>query len=77
MTDDQKYLLLVSHRSKLATLAINDAHKRTLLGGPTETEAEMTRQIGILTRYEEGVSVHQEECYVLPLQLRTNKTAHG
>ena len=33
-----------SHRSKLATLAINDAHKRTLYGGPTAAVAEMRRQ---------------------------------
>ena len=47
MTDDQRYPLLVSHRSKLATLAINDAHKRTLHGGPTATVAEMRRQIWV------------------------------
>ena len=40
MTDDQRFPLLVSHRSKLATLAINDAHLRTLHGGPTATVAE-------------------------------------
>ena len=34
MTDDQRFPLLVSHRIKLATLAINDAHLRTLHGGP-------------------------------------------
>ena len=48
MTDDQRFPLLVSHRSKLATLAINDAHKRTLHGGPTATVAEMRRQIWII-----------------------------
>ena len=47
MTDDQRFLLLVSHRSKLARLAINDAHKRTLHGGPTATVAEMRRQIWV------------------------------
>ena len=47
MTDDQRFLLLVSHRSKLATLAINDAHKRTLHGGPTVPVAEMRRQIWV------------------------------
>ena len=47
MTDNQRFLLLVSHRSKLATLAINDAHKRTLHGGPTATVAEMRRQIWV------------------------------
>ena len=47
MTDDQRFPLLVSHRSKLATLAINDAHKRTLHGGPTATVAEMRRQIWV------------------------------
>ena len=47
LTDDQRFLLLVSHRSKLATLAINDAHKRTLHGGPTATVAEMRRQIWV------------------------------
>ena len=40
MTDDQRFPLLVSHRSKLATLAINDAHLRTLHDGPTATVAE-------------------------------------
>ena len=47
MTDDQRFPLLVSHRSKLATLAINDAHKRTLHGGPSSTVAEMRRQIWV------------------------------
>ena len=47
MTDDQCFPLLVSHRSKLAKLAINDAHKRTLHGGPTATVAEMRRQIWV------------------------------
>ena len=47
MTDDQRFPLLVSHRSKLATLAINDAHKRTLHGGPTATVADMRRQIWV------------------------------
>ena len=47
MTDDQRFPFLVSHRSKLATLAINDAHKRTLHGGPTATVAEMRRQIWV------------------------------
>ena len=47
MTDDQLFPLLVSHRSKVATLAINDAHKRTLHGGPTATVAEMRRQIWV------------------------------
>ena len=46
-TDDQRFPLLVSHRSKLATLAINDAHKRTLHGGPTVTVAETRRQIWV------------------------------
>ena len=31
MTADQRFPLLVSHRSKLATLAINDVHKRTFM----------------------------------------------
>ena len=39
--------LLMSHRSKLATLAVNDAHKRTLHGGLTATVAEMRRQIWV------------------------------
>ena len=47
MTDDQRFPLLVSHRSKLATLAINDAHKRTLHGGPTATVAEIRREIWV------------------------------
>ena len=47
MTDDQRFPLLVSRRSRLATLAINDAHKRTLHGGPTATVAEMRRQIWV------------------------------
>ena len=47
MTDDQRFPLLASHRSKLVTLAINDAHKRTLHGGPTATVAEMRRQIWV------------------------------
>ena len=47
MTDDQRFPLLVFHRSKLATLAINDAHKRTLHGGPTATVAEIRRQIWV------------------------------
>ena len=47
MTDDQRFPLLVFHRSKLATLAINDAHKRTLHGGPTATVAEMRRPIWV------------------------------
>ena len=47
MTDDQRFPLLVSNRSKLATLAINDAHKRTLHGGPTATVAERRRQIWV------------------------------
>ena len=45
--DDRRFPLLVSHRSKLATLGINDAHKRTLHGGPTATVAEMRRQIWV------------------------------
>ena len=44
MTDDYRFSFLVSHRSKLATLAINDAHK-ALRGGPLATVAEMRRQI--------------------------------
>ena len=44
MTDDQRFPLLVSERSKLATLAINDVHMRTLHGGPTATVAEKRRQ---------------------------------
>ena len=47
MTEDQRYPLLVSHKSKLATLAINDAHERTLHGGPTATVAELRRQIWV------------------------------
>ena len=47
MTDDQRFPLLVSQRSKLATLAINDAHKRTLHGGPKFTVTEMRRQIWV------------------------------
>ena len=47
MTDDHRFPLLVSHRSILATLAINDAHKGTLHGGPTATVAEMRRQIWV------------------------------
>ena len=47
VTDDQRFPLLVSHRSKLAILAINDAHKRTLHGGPTATVAGMRRQIWV------------------------------
>ena len=47
MTDDQRFPLLVSHRSKLATLAINDAHKRTPHGGPTAPVAEMRRQVWV------------------------------
>ena len=46
-TDDQRFPLLVSHRSKLATIALNDAHKRTLHSGPTVTVAEMRRQIWV------------------------------
>ena len=34
VTDDQRFSLLVSHRSKLTTLAINDAHKRTFIVVP-------------------------------------------
>ena len=47
MTDDQRFPLPVSHRSKLATLAINDAHMRTLYAGPTATVAEMRQQIWV------------------------------
>ena len=47
MTDDQRFPLLVEHRSKLATLAINDAHLRNLHGGPTATVAELRRQIWV------------------------------
>ena len=47
MTDNQRFPLLMSPRSKLATLAINDAHKRTLHGGSTVTVAEMRRQIWV------------------------------
>ena len=47
MTDDQRFPLLVSHRSKLATLAFNDAHLRTLHGGPTAIVAELRRQIWV------------------------------
>ena len=45
MVDDQRFPLLVSHRSNLATLAINGAHKPTLHGGPTATVAGMRRQL--------------------------------
>ena len=45
MADDQRFPLLVSRRNKLATLAINDANKRTFHGGPTVTVAEMRHQI--------------------------------
>ena len=47
MTDDQRFPLLESHRSKLATLAINDAQVPTLHGGPTATVAELRRQIWV------------------------------
>ena len=47
MNDDQRYPLLVSHRNKLATLAINDDHKGTLHGGPTATVADMTRRFWV------------------------------
>ena len=48
MTDDQRFPLLVSQRSKLATLAINDAAlKRTLGDGPKATVAEMRRQLWV------------------------------
>ena len=47
MTDDQRFPLLVSHRSKLATLASNDAHLRILHGGPTATVAELRWQIRV------------------------------
>ena len=56
MADDQRFPLLVSHRSQLATLAINDAHKRTLHGGPTATVAEMGRQIWV-TQAQKKASV--------------------
>ena len=61
MTDDQRFLLLVSHRSKQATLAINDAHKRTLHGGPTATVAEMRRQIWV-TQAVKKASVCIKKC---------------
>ena len=47
MTDDQRFLLLVSHRSKLATHAMSDAHKQTLHGGLTATVAEMRRRMWV------------------------------
>ena len=61
MTDDQRFLLLVSHQSKLATLAINDAHKRTFNGGPTVTEAEMRHQIWV-TQAMKKASVCIKKC---------------
>ena len=61
MTDDQWFPLLVSHRSKLATLAINDAHKQTLHGGPTVTAAEMRRQVWV-TQAMKKVSACIKKC---------------
>ena len=60
MTDDQRFPLLVSHRSKLATLAINDAHKRTLHGGPTATVAEMRRQIWVIQAMKKASACFKE-----------------
>ena len=47
MSDEQRYPMLLSHKSKLATLAINDAPERTLHSGPTATVAELRRQIWV------------------------------
>ena len=77
MTEDQRFPLLVSHRSKLATLAINDAHLRTLHGGPTATVAKLRRQVWVTQRNDESVHMHQEVCHLLPLQFRANAAAHG
>ena len=62
MTDDQRFPLLVSHRSKLATLAINDAHKRTLHGGPTGTVAEMRRQIWVTQAMKKACKFINSKC---------------
>ena len=61
MTNDQRFPLLVSHRSKLATLAINNAHKRTFHGGPKATVAEMTRHIWV-TQAMKKVSACIKKC---------------
>ena len=71
MTDDQRFPLLVSHRSKLATLAINDAHKRTLHGGPTATVAEMRRQIWV-TQAMKKASACIKKCAKRKLEERYN-----
>ena len=59
--DDKRCPILVSHRSKLATLAINGAHKETLHGGPTAAMAEMRRQIWV-TQAMKKASACNERC---------------
>ena len=62
MTDNQRFPLLLSQRSKLATLAINDAHLRTLHGSPTATVAEMRRQIWV-TQAMKKASACIKKCF--------------
>ena len=77
MTDNQRFLLLVSHRSKLATLAINDAHLRTLHGDSHSNSGRIeTANLGH-SGNEESVRMHQKVCRLLPLRFRANAAAHG
>ena len=47
MTDDQRNPLLVSHRCKSSTIAINNGRMQTFHDGSTATLAEMGRQIWV------------------------------
>ena len=60
-SDDQRYLLLVSQRRKLVTLATHDAHKRTFHGGPTVIVAEMRRQFWV-TQAMKNASACVKKC---------------
>ena len=73
MTDNQRFPLLVSQRSRLATLAIHDAHKRTnpSWGSQRNSGRNETSNLGH-SGNEEGVSVHQEVRHVLPLQFSSS-----
>ena len=61
VTEDQRFPLIVSHRSKLASLAINDAHLRTLHGGPTATVAELNWQVWV-TQAMKKASACNKKC---------------
>ena len=67
---------MVSHRSKLTTPAINDAHKQTLHGGPTLTVAEMRHLIWV-TQAMKKASACIKKCVTCFRSKWAKTAAHG